>query len=123
LTLTPCLFAAVVLAASLAAFAHGDEQARHGGVVQSVRDISYELASHDLGLMLYVADHGNPMPTAGMTGTLVLMQGTQRTDVALQPAGENTMLAKGAKLRRGQRPTAVLAMPSGRSVVIAFPLK
>jgi hypothetical protein len=111
----------LVAAGSSQAIAHGDEQPQYGGVVRSVKEVAYELAPHSRGLMVYVSDHGNPLPTAGITGKLVLVNGMQRTEVALEPAGGNALLAGGLQLAAGQRAIAVLAMPSGRSVVIQFP--
>ncbi|HEX2545933.1 MAG TPA: hypothetical protein VHL79_13700 [Ramlibacter sp.] len=111
------------VAVSSQALAHGVAPPQHGGVVQSVKDIDYELAPHAQGLMLYVEDHGNPVSMAGVTGKVVLVHGTQRTEVVLRPAGENRLLATGMQLAGGQRATALLTMPSGRPVVIQFPAR
>src|SRR5688572_27846430 len=96
--------ALLVSAAALArqALAHGELLPQYGGVVQSVRDVSYELAPHESGLVLVVEDHGNPVPTAGVAGKLVVLKGSQRSEAELKPIGGNRMLARGAQLGAGQ---------------------
>jgi hypothetical protein len=113
------------LAASLGtrALAHGELKPQYGGIVQSVSDVSYELAPNERGLMLIVEDHGNPVPTSRIVGKLVLLKGSQRTEAELKPYGENRMLATGMRLDTGQKATAVLTMPSGRPVVVQFPAR
>lgn len=117
---------ALILAAGLyaSAVAAHDEKPEHGGIVQSVKDIAYELAPHEQGLRIYVNDHGNPVPMVGVQGKLVLITSTgNRTERPLTQGGENILVAPGPQLELGQRATAVLKMPSGRSVVVQFPLK
>jgi hypothetical protein len=119
--------AAALLASAAAlsqqALAHGELKPQYGGVVQSVRDVAYELAPHESGLVLVVEDHGNPVPTAGIVGQLVVLKGSERSEAEFKPIGGNRMLARGAQLGPGQKATAVLTMPSGRPIVIQFPAR
>ena len=116
-----CATAVLAAVLSVQALAHGEVKPQYGGAVQSVKDIDYELAPHPQGLMLYVEDHGNPVPTAGVKGKLVLVNGSQRTEAEFRPAGDNRLLAGGVQRVAGQKATALLTMPSGRAVVIQFP--
>lgn len=112
---------AAVSAISSQAMAHGDVYAQYGGVVQDVSDIAYEIVSDPAGTLLYIEDHGMPVSTAGVTGTLYLWQGASRLEHDLKPEATNRMRAAGTKWVKGQRAAASLKMPSGRVVVIRFP--
>ena len=118
-----CMLIFFAIGVGTPAFPHGDAKPQYGGVVQSVGDVSYELAPHERGSVLYVEDHGNPLPTSDYTGILAVMTGTRRVDTALKPIGENRMLASGVLLVPGMKATAVLRTPSGLSIVIQFPPK
>ena len=109
------------LALALQAFAHGEHLPRYGGVVEVSKDITYELVAGEQGVVIHVEDHGNPVPTAGVTGRLVVVDGSRRSESRLEAAGGNRLLAKDARLGRGQQATAVLSMPSGRAVVLQYP--
>jgi hypothetical protein len=97
-----------------------DETPQYGGVVRAVRDTAYEIVSVERGLLIHVDDHGNPVPVAGVVGKLILSGGAERSEVPLAAAGENLMLAAGARWAAGQKATAVFSMPSRGSVVVAF---
>ncbi|NEX63314.1 hypothetical protein [Noviherbaspirillum galbum] len=68
----------------------------YGGVVTVVNDIAYELVAKPDTLTLYVADHGKPMDTHGMSANATLVSASAKADVALAPAGQNKLEAKGA---------------------------
>jgi hypothetical protein len=104
------------------AIAHGEEP-QHGGVIVSSKEISYELVIEMKGLAIHVADHGNPMPTHGIKGKVVLVKGSLRLEGELKPDGGNRLFASGLRWEPGQTATAVLTMPSGRAVVVQFPAR
>lgn len=110
------------LIASPAVLAHDDPKARHGGIVQLVNDISYELVARDSGVEIYVADHGKPMPTAGMSGKLTIMVGAQKSDADLVTTGDK-LEAKGVKLAKGAKVVAALTLPNKKAVTVRFAIK
>lgn len=118
--------AAVGLAGSLiispAGFPHDDPKARHGGIVQIVNDVAFELVIREAGVELYVADHGKPIATAGMTGKLTVMMGAQRSDADLVAAGEK-LEAKGVRLAKGAKVVAALTWPNKKVVTVRFSVK
>ncbi|HYD80274.1 MAG TPA: hypothetical protein VEC06_10735 [Paucimonas sp.] len=119
------VLAAVALAATAGiAFAHG-EKPKHGGVVQSTKDhLSFELVSKDGKATLYVEDHGKPVATAGAHGKLTILNGGEKTEVALAPAGENTLAATGdAKLRKGAKAIATVTFADKKTANVRFSLK
>ena len=61
--ITKFLAAAVLACSALAsapALAHGGAAPKHGGVVQTASDLSFELVAGEGAAMLYVEDHGKP---------------------------------------------------------------
>lgn len=104
------------------ALGHDDPQARHGGTVQLVNDVAYELVARDSSVVLYVTDHGKPVPTTGMSGRLTVMVGAQKTDAELVAAGDK-LEAKGIKLAKGAKVVAALTLPDKKAVTVRFAVK
>lgn len=121
------LMALVAIAAAVAAsgnaLAHG-EKPKHGGVVSSSGDLHFELVSQDGKTTIYVEDHGKPMATSGATGKLAVLNGTEKTEVALEGSGENTLVAKGdAKLTKGSKAVAAITFADKKSANVRFTIK
>lgn len=104
------LFAALALTAgATSALAHGDAphpdalKATHGGQLGVAAVYSYELvvlketsAGQDSSVMVYVTDHaGQKIPTLGAAGTATILAGKQKSNVTLQPDGDNRMKGSG----------------------------
>jgi len=119
-------FAAVVLGwmliASQVTFAHDDPKARYGGIVQVADDIAFELVARESGVEIYVADHGKAMSTAGITGKLTIMNGSQKSDADLVAVGDK-LEAKGVKLAKGAKVVAALTLPNKKAVTVRFAVK
>lgn len=113
--------AAVALSGN--ALAHG-EKPKHGGIVQSANDVSFELVNKDGKVTIYVEDHGEPVATAGASGKLTVLNGAEKTDVPLEPAGANMMATKGeAKLGKGSKAIATLTFADKKTVNVRFSIK
>ncbi|MDO8299236.1 hypothetical protein [Lacisediminimonas sp.] len=113
---------AVALTVSLpaSAFAHGDKP-KHGGVVQSASDLSFELVNRDGKAMIYVEDHGNSMPTAGASGKLTVLTGGEKSELALEPSAPNAMSTKeNAKLVKGSKAIASISFADKKVVNVRF---
>lgn len=113
----------VAVAVSGTALAHG-EKPKHGGVVSSASDLSFELVNKDGKATVYVNDHGKPVDTTGATGKLTVLNGAEKTEVPLQPAGENTLTTKGeAKLAKGSKAIAGITFADNKTVNVRFSVK
>lgn len=97
------LFAAALAFAAAPAFAHGDDKPRHGGQVVEVGDTVFELVKAPAGVTLYIMEDGDEVPTAAMTGKMVVAAGAKKTDVPLVAGGANRLVAKGATVPAGAR--------------------
>lgn len=114
----------VSIAATSNAFAHG-EQPKHGGIVQeSSSGISLELVNKDGKTTIYVEDHGKPVATTGASGKLTVLNGSDKSELALEPGGENTLIAKGeAKLRTGAKAIAAVTLAGKKTASARFAVK
>jgi hypothetical protein len=121
------LLTLAALALSLAyagqAHAHGAKP-KHGGTVQTVNDIAYELVSKDGKAVIYIEDHGKEVPTTGASGKLTILIGKAKSEVALEASGANTLTST-ADVKLGAKSKAIAAITlSGKEAVnVRFSLK
>jgi len=114
---------AMTMALSGNALAHGDKP-KHGGVVSTSNDMSFELVNKDGRATVYVNDHGKPVDTTGATGKLTVLNGTEKTEVPLEAAGSNTLASKeDAKLAKGSKAIAALTFADKKTVNVRFSVK
>jgi hypothetical protein len=120
------LVTTIALGASVLAFnpalAHTDE-AKHGGVVQSAGDLSFELVPKGGVATIYVNDHGKPIATSGMTGKLIVLNGADQSEATLTPAGDNRLEAQGVKLEKGAKAVASITTPKKKVVTVRFAVR
>jgi hypothetical protein len=118
------LFSLLTAAACiLPASAHEAGKPKHGGVVQSASDLAFELVGQPEGAVLYVEDHGKPLSTQGMGGKLTVLNGKDKTEADLHPAGDNRLEAKGVRLGAGAKAVAAVTTPSRKAVTVRFAVK
>ena len=104
------------------AFAHSGGLARHGGVVATASDLSFELVAEGGNAVIYVEDHGKPMAPGGMKGKLSVLHGTQKAEAELV-AGAAKLEAKGLALAKGAKAVAVLITPAAKTITVRFTVK
>lgn len=117
------LLGAALAGVALAAAAHGDAKPMHGGTVQVAADIQYELVPQATGAALYVVDHGKPADASKMGGKLTVLNGTQKSEVALKPAGGNKLEASGVTVASGAKVVATIQRGDGKTASVRFSVK
>lgn len=111
------------MAVSGGASAHG-ALPKHNGVLSNVSDIDFELVERGGTPVIYVEDHGSKLPMAGATGKMTLLNGAQKTEVALRPAGDNMLQAtEKATLKTGTKAIASIVLPDKKTVNVRFAVK
>ena len=105
------------------ALAHGDVKPQYGGIVQKVNDVSFELVAQADGAIIYLMDHGKPVPSKGITGKLTVLQGSNKVEADIKEAGENTLRVLGVKLGKGDKLVAALSNVSGKNMTVRFQIK
>jgi len=106
-------------AASAAALAHGDIDAKHGGITKMQNDLGFELVPQPDGASIYIEDHGKPVPVAGMSGRLTVLNGTQKTEADLVPAGDR-LEAKKVKVGQGSKVVAAIRTADQKAITVRF---
>ena len=121
------LSASALCAASLLAaptvFAHGDAKPQHGGIVRTASDLSFELVAAADGATLYVIDHGKDYDTAGVSGKLTVLNGAEKSEADIKPAGGNKLEATGIKVAKGSKVVAAITGVEGQTVTVRFSVK
>ena len=105
------------------ALAHGVAKPLHGGIVQKVNDISFELVAQPDGATIYLMDHDKPMASKGITGKLTVLQGSNKIEADIKEAGDNTLRVLGVKLGKGDKLVAALSNVGGKSMTVRFTIK
>lgn len=106
-----------------AAWAHGDEKARHGGLVQMAGEVKFELVTKGDTAKLYLDDHGQTMPTSKLSGKLTVMSGSSKSEAKLEPAGNDKLVARGVKLAKGDKVIALVTMEDKKTSSARFVIK
>jgi hypothetical protein len=87
-----------------AAHAHAEHgQPQFGGVVAEAGEVQFEVVARDGKITVHVSNHDNPVDVGGASGKLIVLSGTQRSEIDLKPVGGNRLeglgrIASGDKL-------------------------
>ena len=104
------------------ALAHGGAEPKHGGVLATASDLSFELAAQGGNAVIYVEDHGKPMTPTGLKGKLTVLNRAQKSEAELVVVG-NKLEAKGIPLGAGAKAVAALTTPAGKAITVRFSVK
>jgi hypothetical protein len=124
-TLKTALGAALLACASLTAtpvLAHSGGAPKHGGVVQTASDLSFELVAGADAATIFIEDHGKPLAPTGMSGKLAVLDGANRSEAALAVAGDK-LEAKGLKLAKGAKVVATITTASRKAITVRFTVR
>lgn len=105
-----------------AAFAHGGGPAKHGGVVATASDLSFELVAEGGNAVIYVEDHGKPAVPTGLKGKLTVLNGAEKSEAELVVAGDK-LQATGLKLVKGAKVVAALVTPAAKAITVRFTVR
>jgi hypothetical protein len=113
--------------AAMAAGKHKDgdhHKPKYGGVVQEVKEVQYELVAKADSLAIYVEDHGKKIDTQGATAKVTLLNGAEKSEATLAPAGDNKLEAKGQfKVGKGAKVVAVVTLAGKPAQSVRFTLQ
>jgi len=104
---------------------HGHEhKPLHGGIVVEANDVDFELVAKADSIALFVRDHGKSANTQGASAKVTLLNGTEKSEATLAPAGDNKLEAKGAfKVGSGTKAVATVTLPGKKPVNVRFAIK
>jgi hypothetical protein len=99
----------LALSSGLAA-AHGNTKPLHGGIVQMVGEMSFELVARPEGVEVYLVDDGEPVGTGGLDAKITIARDGATTEAALVGGGGNRLVGAGVQVPPGSRVTVIVTM-------------
>jgi hypothetical protein len=120
----------LVLAASIAltswgALAGGDHghDPKYGGIVVETKAADLEIVAKPDLIQIYVSDHGKAAKLDGAKAKVTLLNGTEKSEVHLLPAGDK-LEAKGVfKVAKGTKGIAVVTLAGTPATTARFEVK
>lgn len=96
-------------------FAHGSTEPQHGGVVKLVGDMSFELVNGSDKIDLYLLDDGEFIASKGMKAKIKITVNGNKSEVKLQPSGDNKFSASGKSIPTGAKVLVLVTLKDGYS--------
>lgn len=110
-------------AATAQAAGNHDHSPKFGGVVVETKAGDFEIVAKREVLQIYVSDHGKPMKLDGAKAKVTLLNGTEKTEAELAPAGDK-LEARGAfKVAKGTKGIAVVTLSGKPPATARFEIK
>ncbi len=125
MTFKPFLLATCFALCSTAALAAGDHghDPKFGGVVVETKAGDFEIVARPETLQIYISDHGKAVKLEGAKAKVTLLNGTEKSEAELAPAGDR-LEAKGAfKVTKGTKGIAVVTLAGKPPATARFQLK
>lgn len=118
------LAAALALSATaaLAAGAHGHDP-KFGGIVVETKAGDFEIVAKPEALQIYVSDHGKAAKLAGAKARITLLNGTEKSEAELVPAGDKLEARGTFKVGKGTKGIAVVTLAGKPPATARFELK
>ena len=101
---------------------HGHDPS-HGGVVVETKAMDFEVVARPELIQVYVADHGKPLRLDGARGKVTLLNGSEKTEAALVPAGDHLQAKGSFKVGKGTKGIAAVTLPGKPAASARFELK
>jgi hypothetical protein len=116
--ITLFIVSAVLILFATSATAHDELKPKHGGLIQEVNEVQYEIVAKPDQVTIYVFDHSKKMTLKNASGKLTLLTGTTKSDVMLVQDEDNKLVAKGVfKIEKGTKVVAVIKIGDKTSSV------
>ena len=105
------LFKSMLIAGALIAapaLAHGSTKPKHGGQLVMSGETQVELVRSPKGVSVYVSEEDEPIAAAGLSGKLIITEGSKKREAALKSGPANRLDAPGVKIANGAKVTVSL---------------
>ncbi len=119
------IIAAFTLAAAGPAFAAGnhDHKPLHGGIVSEAKGMDVELVATPEKLQLHLRNHGKPIDVTKSKAKVTLLNGQDKQEVELAPAGNRLEVVCAFKVHTGTIAIAVINVAGKPPVTARFSIK
>ena len=120
LALVTCL--ALSSAAAMAA-GKDNHSAKFGGMVIETKAGDLEIVAKPDVIQIYVSDHGKPIKLDGSNAKVTLLNGTDKSEVDLSPAGDKLEAKGNFKISKGTKGIAVVTLAGKAPASARFEVK
>jgi hypothetical protein len=115
---------ATAIALSGAAYAQKDDHgAKHGGVFVETKTLDFEVVAKPDMIQVYVGEHGKVVKLEGAKGKVTLLNGTEKTEVDLTPAGDKLEAKGNFKVTKGTKGIASVTLAGKSAATARFEIK
>jgi hypothetical protein len=122
LLLATCLALSATAVLAAGTHSHGHDP-KFGGVVVETKAGDFEIVAKSESLQIYISDHGKPLKLNGAKAKVTLLNGTEKSEAELLPAGDK-LEAKGTfKVAKGTKGIAVVTLAGRPPATARFELK
>jgi hypothetical protein len=118
--------ASLGLLSTQATFAAGshDHSPKFGGIVAAGKAFDAELVAKPDLITVYLGDHGKPLASKGAKAKLTMLTGDEKSEVALEPAGESKLEAKGKfNVSKGTKAVLEVTLEGKKPSTVRFEIK
>lgn len=123
LALAAMLLSLALTPVAIAAGGH-DHAPKFGGIVAEGKAFDAELVARADLITVHLSDHGKPLATKGAKGKITLLNGTDKSEAELLPAGESRMQSKGKfNVGQGTKSVVVITLDGKKPSTFRFALK
>ena len=122
--LTSIVVAMASMGLGAGAFAAGPgHEATHGGIRVESKVMDMEIVAKTDVIQLYVSDHGKPLKIDGAKAKLTLLNGAEKSEIHLQPAGDK-FEAKGTfKVSKGTKGIVLVSLAGKPGTTARFTMR
>ena len=106
----------------MAAGGHGHDP-KFGGVVVETKAGDLEIVAKPDAILIYVSDHGKPAKLDGAKAKVTLLNGTDKSEVDLSPAGDKLEAKGNFKISKGTKGIAVVTLAGKPPASARFQVK
>jgi hypothetical protein len=99
-----------------------DHAPKHGGVIVEAKDMDYEIVAKPDMLQIYLSDHGKPAKVDGGKAKVTLLNGSEKTEAELLPAGDKLEAKGNFKVAKGTKGIAMVTV-GGKTSSVRFEIK
>lgn len=100
------------------AFAHGNDEPKHGGIVKVVGEYTFELVRKAETTDIYLSYEDTPLNAKKMSGSLKIKHKKEKQKVELTPAEANRLYVEQA-IHDGSTVLAMIILEDGVSKIVA----
>ena len=116
-----------LLAISPMAFAAGepghDHAPKHGGIAIGTKQADLEIVAKPDLIQIYVDDHGKPVNLGGAKAKVTLLNGAEKSEAQLLPAGDKLEAKGNFKVAKGTKGVAVVTLAGKPAMSARFEVK